>query len=88
MDDGYLNAIQLLASFGGDVFHRHLVCLSSQIDRHGRTAVHGERGLGCAGAPMRAAARPPHRQLETHPTTIGAGEARAGVWMLLSMVIV
>jgi hypothetical protein len=64
------------------------VRLSSQIDRHGRTAVYGEMGLGCVGSPMRAVARLPRRRLETRPTTMGACEATATVWMLPSMVVV
>jgi hypothetical protein len=45
-------------------------------------------GCGCAGSPLRAGARRPHCQLETRPITIGAGEATAAVWILLSMVLV
>ena len=47
------------------------VCLSSQIDRHRRTALHFERDDGGAG--------PPRRPFETRPTPVGAGEAAAAV---------
>jgi hypothetical protein len=58
--------------------------LSSQIDRHRRTAVHFEPDLGYASPPMRAAALTPRRQIDTRHTTVSAGEATAEVWMLLS----
>jgi hypothetical protein len=65
------NTSWIIVAFGDAFLHRHLVCLSSQIDRHRRTALHFELGDGGAG--------PPRRPLETRPTAIGAGEATAAV---------
>jgi hypothetical protein len=48
----------VIVAFGEAFLHRHLVCLSSQIDRHRRTALHFEPGRGGASPPLRAAARP------------------------------
>jgi hypothetical protein len=48
----------LIVACGDAFLHRHLVCLSSQIDRHRRTALHFELGYGGAGPPLGAAARP------------------------------
>ena len=63
--------MRVIVAFGDAFLHRHLVCLSSQIDHHRWTALHFERDDGGAG--------PPRRPLETRPILIGAGEATAAV---------
>ena len=65
------NGLRVIIPFGDAFLHRHLVCLSSQIDRHHRIVLHFELGSGGAG--------PPCRLLETRLTPIGAGEATAAV---------